>query len=142
MLTEYACTRRELSCLIGNLFTEIEPPCERCGAADVLTISGTTYTGSRAVLTVTEYGFTWEGDPAEVEEIRERRCVQWGISPGTGNKQRYLLDSGKITLKQVEQSYGSWRSHAEKGNCYHLIREMDELFMNLFPEIYSKESAA
>ena len=42
-------------------------------------------------------------------------------------KQRYLLDSGKITLKQVEQSYGSWRSHAEKGNCYHLIREMDEL---------------
>ena len=41
---------------------------------------------SRAVLTVTEYGFTWEGDPAEVEEIRERRCVQWGISPGTGNK--------------------------------------------------------
>ena len=57
-------------------------------------------------------------------------------------KQRYLLDSGKITLKQVEQSYGTWRSHAEKGNCYHLIREMDELFMNLFPEIYSKESAA
>ena len=57
-------------------------------------------------------------------------------------KQRYLLDSGKITLKQVEQSCGSWRSHAEKGNCYHLIREMDELFINLFPEIYSKESAA
>lgn len=86
MLTEYACTRRELSCLIGNLFTEIEPPCERCGAADVLTISGTTYTGSRAVLTVTEYGFTWEGDPAEVEEIRERRCLQWGICPGMGSK--------------------------------------------------------
>ena len=53
MLTEYACTRRELSCIIGNLFTEIEPPCERCGAADVLTISGTTYTGNKAVLTVT-----------------------------------------------------------------------------------------
>lgn len=57
-------------------------------------------------------------------------------------KQRALLDRGKITLKQVEQSYGSWRSHAEKGNCYHLIREMDELVLNLFPEIYSKESAA
>ena len=57
-------------------------------------------------------------------------------------KQRALLDRGKITLKQVEQSYGSWRSHAEKGNCYHLIRDMDELCMNLFPEIYSKESAA
>lgn len=67
MLREYACTRRELSCIIGNLFTEIEPPCERCGAADVLTISGTTYTGARAVLTVTEHGFTFDGDPAEVE---------------------------------------------------------------------------
>lgn len=65
-----------------------------------------------------------------------------GIPIGNQTSQRYLLDSGKITLKQVEQSYGSWRSHAEKGNCYHLIREMDELFMNLFPEIYSKESAA
>ena len=76
MLTEYACTRRELSCIIGNLFTEIEPPCERCGAADVLTISGTTYTGERAVLTVTEHGFTFVGDPAEVARIRERRCLK------------------------------------------------------------------
>lgn len=84
MLTEYACTRRELSCIIGNLFVEIEPPCEWCGAADVLTISGTTYTGNKAVLTVTEHGFTWEGDPAEVEKIRERRCLQWASNPGMG----------------------------------------------------------
>ena len=76
MLTEYACTRRELSCIIGNLFTEIEPPCERCGAADVLTISGTTYTGARAGLTVTEHGFTFDGNPAEVGRIRERRCLK------------------------------------------------------------------
>ena len=75
MLTEYACTRRELSCIIGNLFTEIEPPCKRCGDADEITISGTTYTGSRAVLTVTRFGFTFDGDPAEVERIRERRCL-------------------------------------------------------------------
>lgn len=64
-MTEYACTRRELSCIIGNLFTEIEPPCERCGDADEITISGTTYTGNRAVLTVTRFGFTFDGDPAE-----------------------------------------------------------------------------
>ena len=54
-------------------------------------------------------------------------------------KQRYLLDSGKITLKQVEQSYGSWRSHAEKGNCYHLIREMDQLYKTLFEEKLSEK---
>ena len=40
-------------------------------------------------------------------------------------KQRGLLDKGKITLAAIEQSYGSWRSHAEKGNCHHLIRETD-----------------
>lgn len=49
-------------------------------------------------------------------------------------KQRALLDAGKITLLEVEQSYQSWRSHAEKGNCYHLIRQMDNTFKNLFKE--------
>ena len=78
MLSEFACTRRELSCIIGNLFIEIEPPCERCGEADALTISGTTYTGKRAVLTVTKFGFTFDGDASEVERIRERRCLLGG----------------------------------------------------------------
>lgn len=49
-------------------------------------------------------------------------------------KQRGLLDKGKITLAAIEQSYGSWRSHAEKGNCHHLIRETDRKFNRLFPE--------
>lgn len=47
-------------------------------------------------------------------------------------KQRKLLEQGKITLAEISQSYGSWRSHAEKGNCYHLIREMDRTYQNLF----------
>lgn len=74
MLT-FACRKKELSCIIGNLFTEIEPPCDGCGRTDALTISGTTYTGRRAVLTVTEHGFLYDGDPAEIEKIRERRCL-------------------------------------------------------------------
>ncbi len=74
--------------------------------------------------------------------VRKVRRSSKGNEQKKLKKQRALLDRGKITLKQVEQSYGSWRSHAEKGNCYHLIREMDELVLNLFPEIYSKESAA
>lgn len=49
-------------------------------------------------------------------------------------KQRKLLDAGKITLAKVEQSYQSWRSHAAKGNCHHLIRETDKLFHDLFKE--------
>ena len=54
-------------------------------------------------------------------------------------KQRALLDKGKITMREIKQSYGSWRSHAEKGNCYHLIREMDELYKTLFEEKLSEK---
>lgn len=75
-MTEYACTRRELSCIVGNLFVELEPPCDHCAAGDSLTICGTTYAGTRATLTVTEYGFTFDGPPEEVEQIRERRCLK------------------------------------------------------------------
>lgn len=74
MLREYACSRRELSCIIGNLFTEIEPPCDGC-AVDEIQITGRTYSGARAVLTITEHGFRFDGDAAEVERIRERRCL-------------------------------------------------------------------
>ncbi len=56
MLTRYACTAAELSCVIGNIFAELSPPCAACGA-EVLQITGTTVTGNAATLTVTEAGF-------------------------------------------------------------------------------------
>lgn len=30
-MTRYACTAAELSCIIGNIFAELSPPCEECG---------------------------------------------------------------------------------------------------------------
>lgn len=74
-MLNFACKKRELSCIIGNLFIEIEPPCDGCREADELTICGTTYTGARAVLIVTEHGFKYSGDAADVERIREKRCL-------------------------------------------------------------------
>ena len=47
-------------------------------------------------------------------------------------KMRGLLETGKITPEKVEQSYKSWRGHASKGNCYHLIRNMDQHYNKLF----------
>lgn len=39
-----------------------------------------------------------------------------------------------LTGTVIVFGYGSWRSHAEKGNCYHLIQKTDSLFQNLFKE--------
>lgn len=38
---------------------------------------------------------------------------------------------GRIDAKTVEQSYQSWRGHAEKGNSYHLIRRTDHYYNSL-----------
>lgn len=72
MLTRYACTAAELSCVIGNIFAELSPPCAACGA-EVLQITGTTVTGNAATLTVTEAGFDFDGcadDTAMIERMR------------------------------------------------------------------------
>lgn len=49
-------------------------------------------------------------------------------------KMSVLHASGRIDKKSVEQSYQSWRAHASKGNCYYLIRKMDQHYRNLFKE--------
>lgn len=43
-----------------------------------------------------------------------------------------LMEAGKIEPDTVKQSYQSWRGHAAKGNCYHLIRNMDQHFNKYF----------
>ena len=49
-----------------------------------------------------------------------------------------LHAAGRIEAKTVEQSYQSWRGHAEKGNSYHLIRRTDQYYNSLMK---SKEAA-
>ena len=49
-----------------------------------------------------------------------------------------LQAAGRIDAKTVEQSYQSWRGHAEKGNSYHLIRRTDHYYNSLMK---SKEAA-
>lgn len=74
--------------------------------------------------------------------IRKARRVSKCKEQKKLRKQRVLLDKGKITMEKIQQSYGSWRSHAEKGNCYHLIRETDALFEELFSDYLTKERVA
>lgn len=39
-------------------------------------------------------------------------------------KHRKLLDEGKMTEEQIEQSFEGWVAHAEKGNNYKVIKKM------------------
>lgn len=50
-------------------------------------------------------------------------------------KQKKMLDLGKIPMKSVEQSYQSWRGYAAKYDSYNTIKNMD----NLFKELFGKE---
>ena len=50
-------------------------------------------------------------------------------------KFRGLVDSGKMTLDSVVQSYASWTGHISHGNTYHLRQNMDTYFFSYFPEL-------
>ena len=49
-------------------------------------------------------------------------------------KFRHLVDEGRVDFDTVLQSYNSWTGHADHGNSYHLISEIDDLFFDLFRE--------
>lgn len=144
MLTRYACTAAELSCVIGNIFAELSPPCAACGA-EVLQITGTTVTGNAATLTVTEAGFDFDGcadDTAMIERMRKGRCIYAKTGAGAERTDGIQRDCEserpcKAHLHDHE-SYQSWRGHAEKGNSYHLIRRTDHYYNSLMK---SKEAA-
>ena len=56
----------------------------------------------------------------------------------------YLIHKDKEFLnrlpkKRIECSYNSWKGHAKRGNCYHLIKQMDELYNNLFKKEEKKK---
>lgn len=92
-----ACTRKEASCILGNFFSELSQVCENCqrrprdelalitrdglkltGEAS-LTIEGrSSITGEPATVKLTDYGFEFYGDIAEIERIRKGRCVSYG----------------------------------------------------------------
>ncbi|MDR1736246.1 MAG: RNA-directed DNA polymerase [Oscillospiraceae bacterium] len=49
-----------------------------------------------------------------------------------------LLVKGGLSFKKVQSSYQSWRGHAQHGNTYHLVRDMDAYFTKLFKECEEK----
>ena len=39
-----------------------------------------------------------------------------------------MLEKGEITPDEVEKSYKSWKAHASHGDCYYLIKKMDQYY--------------
>lgn len=54
---------------------------------------------------------------------RERRKLR---------KLKGLVDKGILTKKDVNECYQSWKSHANKGNTYQLVRQMDQFYKELW----------
>lgn len=83
-MTRCACKGAELSCIIGNIFTELRPPCDMCGG-EAVSIHGITPTGHEATITLTAAGFDFEGcteDTALLQRIRKARCIYAGTREG------------------------------------------------------------
>lgn len=74
-----ACQKRELSCLIGNLFSELVPLCNGdCFGLkdDEFVLSGVIMgTDKKATIKLTDYGFEYYGDVQELERLRGKRCL-------------------------------------------------------------------
>jgi len=70
-----ACSKKELSCIISNIFEELLPICGSC-SEDVIRIKGR-LAGTKKVATIeiTDYGCNYNGDIKILEDIRKKRCL-------------------------------------------------------------------
>lgn len=85
-----ACSRKEASCIIGSLLVELAPVCEKCGGLPdgVLNLQTESIISGKPVrIKLTDYGFEYYGDRAELARVREKRCVYHGraVSPTKEN---------------------------------------------------------
>lgn len=76
-----------------------------------------------------------EGVDATDKVVRKVRAKSIDNMKRKIRKFRGLVDSGKMTLDSVVQSYASWTGHISHGNTYHLRQNMDAYFFSYFPEL-------
>ena len=79
MVYKFSRPPEELTCIIGNLFTELRPPCNMNRPDLALVLYGITYSGNPGILVIrkSECEFAGSGKDAEVIKkkcIRERKC--------------------------------------------------------------------
>jgi hypothetical protein len=65
---------RELSCLVGNLFAELEPPCGQDLDPEGLILCGRTPAGREAMLLIGADRCTFIGNAEDYNAARNGRC--------------------------------------------------------------------
>lgn len=43
-----------------------------------------------------------------------------------------MLDDGKMTYREIEEQYKSWKGNIKRYDCYKALMNMDKLFAELF----------
>ncbi len=74
-VVEFSRPAEEMSCIIGNLFTSVEPPCD-FGCTPGLVICGMTHSGKHGMLTVLSDRCTFCGDPKDLEAVLDGHCPE------------------------------------------------------------------
>lgn len=138
-----ACSRKEASCIIGSLLVELAPVCEKCGGlpdgvlnlqteaglsltgdADVLITGHSIISGKPVRIKLTDYGFEYYGDHAELARVREKRCVYIMAEPSVLQKKTEIFLERDIypLLKNFPASEKFSLCQEIKQSCYKLIR--------------------
>lgn len=71
---EFSVPPAQLSCLIGNLFAELEPPCREPDDPEALTLCGKAPSGREAMLFVYREHCLFVGDPEDLDAARNGWC--------------------------------------------------------------------
>ena len=71
---EFSVPPAQLSCLIGNLFAELEPPCSEPDDQEALTLCGKAPSGREAMLFVYREHCLFVGDPEDLDAARNGWC--------------------------------------------------------------------
>lgn len=74
MVYKFSRSPEELTCIIGNLFTELRPPCNmnRCDGA--LVLYGITYSGNPGILVIRKSECEFAGSEKDAEVIK-KKCI-------------------------------------------------------------------
>lgn len=73
-IINFSLPAEKLSCLVGNLFAELEPPCDQKLDPDGLTLFGRTVAGREGMLLICRDRCTFIGDPEDLNDARNGKC--------------------------------------------------------------------